>query len=256
MEFGNMSLSESINMLEQYVANPTSNFTKAEEPKEEKQVKQENNFVLPPKYDGKYSRAFAYLTKTRCISPEVVKEFMQNDKNNKSYVYEDERHNVVFVGKDENGKDVFATKRSTFLNSYFKGDVAHSDQSIGFSVNNNSNELCVCESAIDLMSLMTIHGSEEPKVNYLATCGVAKDQSIYKFLKVNPQIKNITLCNDNDTAGREADERITKHLEQNFPDINVKIFKPSNGKDLNEALQIQSQVKQSVQSQTKALSRE
>ena len=63
---------------------------------------------LPPKYDGKYSRAFAYLTKERCLDSEIVSGLMKSH-----LIYQDDKCNAVFVGMDNDGEVRFAECKMT-----------------------------------------------------------------------------------------------------------------------------------------------
>lgn len=198
----------------------------------------DGEFILPDSCHGKPTRAMAYLMETRKIFPEVVYQFL-DDKKDRSYLYEDSRHNVVFVGKDVDGKDAFATRRSTLSASSFRGDIANSDQKVGFFVPGDSNALWICEAPIDLLSLMCLHkinGYAPDKINYLATCGTGKDASVYYHLAHNPSIQEVYLANDNDEAGHKANKKIAAYLAKEYPNIKVTEWKPSVGKDVNDYL--------------------
>lgn len=117
----------------------------------------------------------------------------------------------MFVGVNETGKAVFATKRSTNPSSNFRGDIAGSDQRVGWYVRNQSDTLIVCESPIDAMSVMTILKRQEKSpysYDYLALCGTNKLQNMLpNHLKQNPSIKHVVLANDNDAAGQKINQR-------------------------------------------------
>lgn len=64
------------------------------------QAKREPALVeLPPRCESKYSRVFAYLSKTRCIAVEVINDFIKQHT-----VYQDTHGNCVFVGYDDDKK--------------------------------------------------------------------------------------------------------------------------------------------------------
>ncbi len=195
--------------------------------------KEQKPFELPEKADGKFARAFAYLTKTRCLDADIVQRCMKD-----GLIYEDNKHNVVFVGTDEGGKPAYATRHTTLTNSDFKRDVAGSRQDIGFMVDNKADKLYVCEAPIDALSIMCLRkhqGQDCNKASYLATCGTGKDIALYNRLKQHPNIKNVVLANDNDEAGQKANRKIYDHLKANYPQINVSYLRPKE-KDINEHL--------------------
>lgn len=233
MHFGGMNQKEAIQSLkDKYVGDrldtlpqyvPTQPITPSE-PK---------TFELPEKAEGKFSRAFAYLTKTRCLDTDIVQSCMKS-----GLIYEDNKHNVVFVGNDADGKTAFATRHTTLTNSDFKRDVAGSRQDIGFMVDNKADRLYVTEAPIDALSIMCLRkqeGQSVEKASYMATCGTGKDAALYYRLNHNPHIKEIILANDNDDAGQKANRKIFDNLRVNYPNIKISCLKPK-GKDINEHL--------------------
>jgi hypothetical protein len=190
-------------------------------------------FVLPEKTSGRFTRAFAYLTKTRCLDREIVQQCMKD-----GLIYEDKMHNAVFVGKDSEGQPVYATRHTTLTNSSFKRDVAGSRQDVGFMVDNHSSRLYVTEAPIDALSIMCLHkrqGKDIYAASYMATCGTGKDATLYYRLKANPNINEVILANDNDDAGRKANQKICAHLRQEFPQIKIGYIR-QGAKDINEYL--------------------
>lgn len=120
MNYGGYNKQDAIRYLkDKYAGNIVDNPTP--QPVREKAVKppEKKEFKLPERADGKFARAFAYLTKTRCLDPEIVQQCFKS-----GMIYEDVKHNVVFVGMDSDGNAAYATRRSTLTKSNFKGDVA------------------------------------------------------------------------------------------------------------------------------------
>lgn len=240
MHFNDMNQKEAIQFI-QSVAGATDipqNHRKPANTGKEQNSERTAEFVLPQAHTGKPARVMAYLIQTRKINPEIVYRFLNNKKQG-SYIYEDKYHNVVFVGKNEDGKDAFATRRSTLTGSSFRGDVANSNQTVGFSVAGSSHELWVCEAPIDLLSLMCMHkeeGNSPGAINYVATCGTGKSEAVYRFLKSHPSIDKVCLANDNDEAGQIANQRIRSYLSEHYPNIDVSEWKVPTGKDINDYL--------------------
>jgi hypothetical protein len=233
--FGGYTAKEAIEKLEKEYTDGRLDEIHATPQKHTDPVPEKKEFVLPEKVGGKYTRVFAYLTKTRCLDADIVKRCMSE-----GLIYEDSKHNAVFIGKDDAGKPVYATRHTTLTESNFKRDVAGSRQDVGWMVKNGKAEkLYVCEAPIDALSIMTLlkqQGKSIAKASFLATCGTCKDAALYARLRANPQIKEVSLANDNDEAGQKANEKIYKALQKDFPGIRVKLCTPNTGKDINECL--------------------
>ena len=125
-------------------------------------------FTLPiPNQDQR--RVFAYLQK-RGIAPQVIRGFIDS-----GLLYEDGlHHNCVFVGRDNSGKPVFASKRGTYDldGPGFKGDAVGSDKSVAFRLPCDPalDWVAVFEAPIDLMSFCTLHRAVTS--NAVALCGL------------------------------------------------------------------------------------
>lgn len=233
MHFGGLNQKEAIQSLkDKYVGNRLDSLPQAV-PVQLTPPAEPKKFELPEKAEGKFARAFAYLTKTRCLDADIVQRCMKD-----GLVYEDNKHNVVFVGNDADGNPVYATRHTTLTNSNFKRDVAGSRQDVGFMIDNKAERLYVTEAPIDALSIMCLRKHQGQAVNsasYMATCGTGKDSTLYYRLKHNPNIKEVILANDNDEAGQKANKKILEHLHLNFPNIRISCLKPK-GKDVNEHL--------------------
>ncbi len=187
-------------------------------------------FVLPPANDDT-RRVTAYLKK-RGIAPAVIRDFV-----GAGLLYEEmERHNCVFVGRDQEDKPVFAAKRGTYdLNgASFRAGVPGSDKDTGFRLPADSgiDRVHVFEAPIDLMSFCTLH--RDVTSNAVALCGLYEGP-LDTYLRENPHIKYIFLCLDADGPGREAADRLKEKYSQNGRVISYK--PPPRGKDWNEYLQ-------------------
>ena len=187
-------------------------------------------FHLPEAYESQ-RRVFAYLRK-RGIAAQVINDFI-----GRNLLYEDAlHHNCVFVGRNQDGKPVFASKRSTYdLNGKsFKGDVLGSDKSVAFRLfcNPQINWVAVFEAPIDLMSFCTIN--RNVNCNAVALCGLY-DGPLETYLKENPHLRRIVLCLDTDQPGRETTEQLKEKYGQRGYSVSVRT--PEKGKDWNEYLQ-------------------
>ena len=84
------------------------------------------------------------VTEKREIEKKLVEEWIDRGD-----IYEEKKHhNVIFVGRDADGIPRYAHCRGTGEIKY-RGDVAGSDKSYGFSYRGTDNQLFVFEAAID-----------------------------------------------------------------------------------------------------------
>ncbi|WP_283606935.1 DUF3991 and toprim domain-containing protein [Faecalispora anaeroviscerum] len=232
MHFGGMNEKEAIRSLkEKYVGDRLDSLPQYTPP--EPKPAEPKKFELPSKAEGKFARVYAYLTKTRCLDSEVVQSCMKD-----GLIYEDNKHNVVFVGKDAEGQVAYAAMHTTLTNSHWKGDVAGSRQGIGFMVDHNASRLYVSEAPIDALSIICLRKQQGHNIkdsNYMATCSTNKYEALYYRLRTNPHIKDVILAYDNDEAGQKASRKIFQTLKKEFPEIKISCLK-INGKDPNEHL--------------------
>ena len=144
---------------------------------------------------------------------------------------------MVFIGKAKDGSVKYAMIRGTAENKPFKAEAKNSDKSFGFKVANpRSNKLVVFESAIDLMSYMTL--KQEAEEGYilnpdnLLSLGGVGEKALHRMLDENLHIKSIEFALDNDEAGEAARNKFVNKYESNFM-LSRLIFR---GKDVNEHL--------------------
>lgn len=163
-------------------------------------VSEAKEMLLPEKAAG-YRYLFAYLCKTRQLSPEVVSYFVYDLK----ILYESkEHHNLVFLGKDKDGIVRYAMQRGTsdIYGRIFKGDVRGNDKSHGINiVNPRSSVLKVFEAGIDCMSYIDLTGDTWSNKVVL---GMLSDQPLHTFLQEHAHIEEIWFCLDNDEPARNA----------------------------------------------------
>lgn len=158
-----------------------------------------------------------------------------------------EHHNAVFVGFNRQGVPKYATIRGA-TGKRFLGEAEGSNKHFSFSIpaRQESRKLHLFESAIDLLShgtLELLFGKDWQKENYLSLAGIYKPKKIIEqstppaalvqYLKDFPQIKEIALHLDNDTAGRLAAETLQTILP---PAYTISDEPPKRGKDMNDYL--------------------
>lgn len=185
-----------------------------------------------PQKATQFRRLYAYLIKSRKIGKQTVDFFVKRGE-----LYENDKGGMVFIGKAKDGSVKYAMIRGTAENKPFKAEAKNSDKSFGFKVANpRSNKLVVFESAIDLMSYMTL--KQEAEEGYilnpdnLLSLGGVGEKALHRMLDENLHIKSIEFALDNDEAGEAARNKFVNKYESNFM-LSRLIFR---GKDVNEHL--------------------
>lgn len=182
-------------------------------------------FWLPVKNESN-DIVISYLMNIRGIWESVVRDFVKD-----GLVYEEARtHNTVLVGRDENGIPRYAHCRGT--TGIFKKDVLGSDKACGFHYFGGSKQVYVFESAIDMMSFISLFFPDRWKQgSYVALGGVAA-KALEQYLSDHPDTKQVVICTDNDEAGEQAVETLLRIIPRY---MEVKRCK-SLSKDWNEDL--------------------
>lgn len=204
---------------------------------------------LPPKAKNNIE-VVQYLVHKRCIDNIIVQKCL-----NDGILYQDDRNNCVFVGKDTlTGKPKYASRRGTYTTADgkpFKRDCAGSDKSYGFVLEGagglNQEHVFVFEAPIDALSHATLNiekakgmhrdNWETSWLNHsrIALGGTA-DNALRRYLEVHPHIKTISFCLDNDDAGRTASEKYRQMYAEKGYKVNVYYVPEGYGKDYNEYL--------------------
>ena len=194
------------------------------------------SFSLPPGHADN-RRVFSYL-RGRGIDPEIINHCIKH-----SLLYESaQHHNCVFVGF-AGDRPAYAMQRGTLQDKRFVGEVVGSDKRYSFAVPvtpGGSMTLCIFESAIDVLSYLTLlkqRGKDWRNANTLSLGDVGKkDQqlppALSRYLKDAPHISRIVLCMDNDEPGRAA-AAVLKVLLGGYEVIDRP---PARGKDYNDLL--------------------
>ena len=104
-----------------------------------------------PLHNRTADRVIQYLCESRGLNKTLVQAFLLSGD-----IYEDaKRHNVVFVGRDQNGIPRYAHVRGT--DEPFRQDIAGSDKSYPFRYEGNGSQLFVFEAPIDLLSFICLY---------------------------------------------------------------------------------------------------
>lgn len=194
-------------------------------------------FSLPKKAESN-DKAVSYLM-SRGISEEVINFFID-----KGMLYQSSyRNNVVFVGYNEKGVARYATMRSTNSKRFFC-DVSGSDKRFSFRLTQNDADIIhIFESAIDLLSYMTIEKMQGADLKdqclvSLSGVNITKKFSVVplalsSLVEKGERIKTIHLHLDNDKPGQKVAEHLSKILSERYEVINHIV---PYGKDVNDYL--------------------
>lgn len=148
---------------------------------------------------------------------------------------------VVSTGKNAQGEISYAAFRIASTNYRFRGEVAGSDKASGFLIESEGMNDCVYvfESFIDAMSHANLYnikyGNKDAwKLHNRLALGGTADTALMELLKRKPNIRNICLCLDNDSAGHTAVKEIAGKL-RSMGYVNI-YERYSNEKDYNDEL--------------------
>lgn len=189
----------------------------------------------PPERDQSVDTVQSYLYR-RGISGKVFRFCC-----NSGIVYQTTRggyKNCVFLGLDENGIPRSAFTRS--CQGTWRGDISGSQKKYGFLIpaeSEHCSSVSIFEAPIDAMSAASLvqYERQQPwRSQFYLSMGGMNQQSINYFLETHPNVKNISLCLDNDVPGRNFSKRLQEMLINEG--YNVVDTPPKIGKDYNEQL--------------------
>jgi len=186
----------------------------------EYQPKAERKLLMPELTDKPY-RVKQYL-KERGIHPDIIQYCIDN-----SLLFETaDYHNAVFVGYDKQGIAKYAAMRGT--RSGYKGEVTGSDKRFSFAISETTNaeHVHLFESAIDLLSFLTLElqeGRDWKQDAFLSLAGVFQTKrkdvvpvALSQYLSDHPHICVLHLHLDNDEVGRGAAVGIIGGLSEKY----------------------------------------
>lgn len=191
---------------------------------------------VPEPDPNKWKRIYAYLLYQRGISPKVFHWL-----KDKGLIYPDERGNLIYIGRDENGKTDYAAKKGTLTGSNFRGVESGSDFKARCSWNLDAKPktVFVTEAAVDAWSLMSFFadsGKDFTQYGYISL-ECCYGGPLIHHLQKNPQIETVYLCQDKDEAGIRSRKECRQLLADAGIQINMIDRFPHYGKDWNEQLQ-------------------
>lgn len=163
-------------------------------------------------------------------------------------LYEDAKyHNCIFVGRNEAGEPKYGAVRSTV--SSFKRELDGSDKRYSFRITpaKETNAVHLFESAIDLLSCITLDIMEHREWatdDYLSLGGVYANEenrpsvpiALQAYLDRNPNTEVVFFHLDNDEIGRRATSQIFRGLHGKYDLLDNP---PNRGKDFNDYLKME-----------------
>jgi len=167
--------------------------------------------TLPEPCPTTWPRARQYLVQKRKLPESIVDTAYKN-----GLVYSDKRSNCVFPCDKESGAFIRGTGDQSFKKTVGQGHQP-------YALPGKDNSIIVTESAIDALTLKTIH----PQSTVIATGGNMALERIKPYLEG----KNIYLAQDNDKGG---DAQASK-IQEAYPQ--AQRLTPPHGKDWNECWQ-------------------
>lgn len=179
-------------------------FSKKEIPKEP----DKKGELLLPNRDENDKKVIWYLNQVRKIDKQLIFRCLKNGS-----IYQDKKKNVVFLGKDKEGKIRYAALRGT-SEMKFQGEVEHSDKRFGFELNaEDKTKVIVVESPIDALSLLSMN----KKMPYpIISLGSGSDLHLEEYLKNHLQVQEIILALDDDFLSKRnwGQENAQKLIEK------------------------------------------
>lgn len=207
------------------------------EPVRRQKQEEKKSFSLPPA-SPTMRRVYAYLLQHRGISREVLDAFVHA-----KLIYESaepstdgskEYHNAVFIGCDEHGVARHAHKRGLYtFGEGFKRNVTGCDSRYSFRCCGTDDQLYVFEAPVDMLSFITLHPEGWHQHSYVSLCGTSQNAMMW-MLEQNQNLRQVTLCLDNDEAGIKASQRLSDALrEKGYSQVEILL---PNQKDWNAEL--------------------
>ncbi len=169
--------------------------------------------LLIPKRNFNDKKVLAYLIISRKLDPTVVIPLIKIGR-----IYEAaDFHDCIFTGIDNENIIRYIFRRSTLSNSNFKIESKGSDKRFSFSLVGRNDICYVFESAIDLLSYISLFkDSIDKNSNFISLAGTS-DIALNHFIANLPNINNIVLCLDNDKIGIQSSRKLlNKYAKKNL----------------------------------------
>ena len=188
-------------------------------------------FTMPPA-NTDARRLIAYLCKTRGLrAAEVVLPLLRS-----GLIYEDDRHNVVFVTRDEHGDPIGYFRRGTG-STPFKSEGGTDKAATFLLTGGDCTTLYVTESAIDVLSVEDLrqHVGLPPRVAPILSLAGNQINALAHYVDRHGDVLDqIIVCTDNDNGGNVAYTAIFDAYAARY--TVVRALPPTGCKDWNDAV--------------------
>lgn len=225
MHFGGMTFVDAVKWI---LERNGTVITKTGKTAAETDTEKRERVSLPPENRDR-SRMHRYL-EGRGLSRDTIRLFESS-----GLLYEDIRHNAVFVGRDGSGEARYASMRGTDERHPFKGDAPHSDKRYAFCLERpGADRVVFAESPIDIMSYYELTHDDR---SCLLALGGTSPAALESFFNRHDIRLALSLM-DRDGAGVRGFEAIRKRFpDRSIHDVrNVEGWERMAAKDVNEYL--------------------
>lgn len=183
-----------LSVMKNNLGDMTSEYKKSE-------IKHISDFCIPTADDSN-KETIAYLVKTRGIPKEVVEKFIKEKLIYQTKVVFGKRKykNCVFLNKEKNYYEVHGT--FSFGASFHGNGRKEIDSYWSFQIGTEIENVFICESAIDAISLAVIRGQHSDNGLYVSIGGVTNYRTIERLIEKYGS--KCVMAVDNDRAGEEC----------------------------------------------------
>lgn len=199
----------------------------------DEEIIEENKHLIFPKRSENSNKIIDYLSNERKISKNIIFDLIK-----RKIIFEDDKHNLCFLGKNIEGEIKNILRRSIENKEFMTVKGSQKKYPFAIENNNNNSNIVVTEGELDCISMYQVYGK---KYTYIALSSIA-DLGLVNFIKER-DLNSITinLCLDRDSAGDLGTERVIKdlkNLEKNLviKDIRDIVYGNLDVKDPNELL--------------------
>ena len=180
----------------------------------------------------KYEVLYSFLVDTMKIDKDLIDRLISE-----KLLYQTIFNNCAFVGKDMKGIERSSYVVSTnLIGEKFENFTEGSNTDIPFSITGENSSVCVFKDPLEMLSYLSLvkHHNVENFKNHCLSYGHDVN-AIVNYLKMNPEIKSVILCMNEDQQYEVTSKLIGASLEN----VNFKVHLPRSrffNEDLNHLL--------------------
>ena len=178
-----------------------------------------------PTKSADYRHVMAYLTKTRCIPAEVVRECID-----RGLLFEDDHRNAVFVCRDDLGQIIGYEIKGTNTNSEKIYKRSEGNAAFRLVCGRKPTGVIAFESAIDLLSYYAIYQQKLTHHLLLSMAG-CRPEILEQIMATHPDYQ-IGIATDLDDRGK----KFFANYSSAHPDYRITRVPPTGCKDWNDVI--------------------